>query len=94
MLKLYAMKKTLLILMLSPFMLLSQVDYTVDILRLKAKADDCDGGLPLCLNAPQDPVFNIWTVDAGANENTYCWIFEDDNAASYNTWIDIQNTNR
>ena len=85
------MKKTLLLLALLPLSLFAQVDYTVDILRLKAAADDCDGGAPFCLNAPQDPVFNIWTVDAAANENTYCWIFEDDNDASYNSWVDIQN---
>jgi len=69
----------------------AQVDYTVTVLRLKATADNCDGGAPFCLNAPQDPVYNIWTNDAEANENTYCWIFEDDNAAAYNVWTDIQN---
>lgn len=69
-----------------------QVDYTVTVLRLKAKADDCDGGaITFCSAAPQDPVFHIWTTDAGANENTSCWIYDNDPAAGYNMWIDIQN---
>lgn len=87
------MTKTLLtILALNAFIGISQINYTVDVLRLKAKADDCDGGSLLgCPNQPQDPIFNVWVTDADANENTFCWIYEDDNAASYDTWIDIQN---
>jgi hypothetical protein len=85
------MKTTLLLLLLLPITTIAQVNYTVDVLRLKSTADNCDGGAPFCLNAPQDPVFNIWSNDAEANENTYCWIFEDDPAAEYNLWADIQN---
>jgi len=73
------------------FIASSQINYTVDVLRLKAYADDCDGGAPFCLNAPQDPIFNIWVTDGGGNENTYCWIYEDDPLAEYGLWIDIQN---
>jgi hypothetical protein len=69
----------------------AQINYTVEVLRLRAFADDCDGGAPFCLNAPQDPVFNIWISDQGGNENTYCWIYENDEAADYGLWIDIQN---
>ena len=47
------------------FIASSQINYTVDVLRLKAYADDCDGGAPFCLNAPQDPIFNIWVTDGG-----------------------------
>lgn len=87
------MKQILLFLILVPTFVFSQynVAYTVTIKRLKANADDCDGGAPFCLNAPQDPVFNIWTSDGEANSNTNCWIFEDDDAAGYGQWIDIQN---
>ncbi len=86
------MTKTLLtILAFNAFIGISQINYTVDVLRLKANADDCDGGAPFCFNAPQDPIFNVWITDAGGNENTYCWIYEDDDNADYNTWIDIQN---
>ena len=87
------MKKLLLLLAILPSTLIAQynVDYTVTILRLKANADDCDGGAPFCINAPQDPVFNIWTNDASGNINTNCWIYENDNAADYGVWIDIQN---
>lgn len=87
------MKKLLLSLFIIPTFTIAQynIDYTVTIKRLKALADNCDGGIPLCLNAPQDPVFSIWTTDAEANTNTNCWIFEDDDAAGYNQWIDIQN---
>lgn len=67
------------------------VAYTVTITKLKALADDCDGGAPFCLNAPQDPIFNIWTNDGQANENTNCWIFEDDPEIEYGLWKDIQN---
>ncbi len=67
------------------------VAYTVTITKLMARADDCDGGAPFCLNAPQDPVFNIWTNDGEANENTSCWIFEDDPEIEYGLWKDIQN---
>lgn len=69
----------------------TQINYTVDVLRLKALADDCDGGAPFCINAPQDPIFNMWVTDGGGNENTYCWIYEDDPLAEYGLWIDIQN---
>lgn len=86
------MKRLLLLGMLFPALAYAQVDYTVTVLRLKAKADDCDGGtITLCSAAPQDPVFHIWTTDAGANENTSCWIYDNDPAAGYNMWIDIQN---
>ncbi len=87
------MKRLLLFLFVLPTFAFSQynVAYTVTVKRLMALADDCDGGAPFCLNAPQDPIFNIWTTDAEANINTNCWIFEDDNAADYNSWIDIQN---
>ena len=88
------MKRLLLILLVLPTFAFTQynVAYTITVKRLMALADDCDGGgAPFCLNAPQDPVFNIWTSDAEANSNTGCWIFEDDNAAGYGLWIDIQN---
>lgn len=86
------MKRTLLLLALLPLTAFSQIDYTVEVLRLKAKADDCDGGaITFCSAAPQDPVFHVWTLDAGANENTYCWVFDNDPAAEYNLWVDIQN---
>ncbi len=86
------MKLLLLSILLCSTSVFAQVDYTVTVLRLKAKADPCDGGLaPLCPNQPQDPVYNIWTIDAEANTNTYCWIFEDDPNAAYNVWTDIQN---
>lgn len=70
---------------------IAQINYSITVLQLKAKADDCDGGAPFCLNAPQDPIFNIWVSDQGGNESTYCWIFEEDESADYNLWIDIQN---
>lgn len=87
------MKKLLLCLAMTPMLSFAQynVAYTVTILRLKANADDCDGGAPFCINAPQDPVFNIWTNDGGGNINTNCWTYDDDNAAAYGLWIDIQN---
>lgn len=85
------MKKLLLIIALLPATVFSQVSYTVTVERLKAKADPCDGGAPFCLNAPQDPVFSIWTNDMEANEFTNCWTFDNDAAADYNLWIDIQN---
>jgi len=86
------MKRLLLLGFLLPVTTFAQVSYTVTVTRLKAKADDCDGGLiTLCGNAPQDPIFNLWSNDAEANENTYCWIFEDDPEAEYNLWKDIQN---
>ena len=69
----------------------AQINYTVEVLRLKAYADDCDGGSPFCLNAPQDPIFNMWITDGGGNENTSCWIYENDDDAGYGMWIDIQN---
>lgn len=71
---------------------IAQVNYTVTVSRLKAKADPCDGGTPpFCVSAPQDPVFNIWSMDGNGNENTYCWIFEGDADIEYNMWKDIQN---
>ena len=85
------MKRIVLLTGLISFSSFGQIDYTIDVLRLKAKADPCDGGAPFCLNAPQDPVYNIWTNDQEANENTYCWTFEDDAQAEYNLWKDIQN---
>jgi hypothetical protein len=76
---------------LLPLLSLAQVSYDVTVTRLRALADDCDGGaITFCANAPQDPVFNLWVNDAEANEETYCWIFEDDNDAEYNLWKDIQ----
>jgi len=85
------MKKLLLLAALLPATVFSQISYTVTVERLKAKADPCDGGAPFCLNAPQDPVFSIWTNDMEANEFTNCWTFDNDAAADYNLWIDIQN---
>lgn len=86
------MKSLLLFGALFSFTSFGQIDYTVDVLRLRAKADDCDGGaITFCANAPQDPVFHIWTTDAGANENTNCWVFDNDDDAEYNLWVDIQN---
>lgn len=86
------MKTLLLISGLISFASFGQIDYTVEILRLRAKADDCDGGaITFCASAPQDPVFHIWTTDAGANENTNCWVYDNDDDAEYNLWIDIQN---
>lgn len=87
------MRLLLLFLLVLPLVSNAQynIAYTVTVKRLKALADNCDGGAPFCLNAPQDPVFNMWTTDGGGNENTYCWIFEDDNDAGYGIWKDIQN---
>ena len=85
------MKKLLLLAVLFPATVFSQISYTITVERLKAKADACDGGSPFCLNAPQDPVFSIWTNDMEANEFTNCWTFENDAAADYNLWIDVQN---
>lgn len=86
------MNKLLLSLLLSPVFVSAQVSYTVTVTDLMAKADNCDGGTPpFCINAPQDPIFNIWTNDASANENWYCWIFEDDPEIEYALWKDIQN---
>lgn len=76
---------------LFPFLSFGQVSYEVTVTRLRAYADDCDGGtITFCANAPQDPVYNIWVNDAEANEETYCWVFEDDNDAAYAVWTDIQ----
>lgn len=86
------MKQLLLLIILLPITAFTQVSYTVTVLRLKAKADDCDGGIvTFCGNAPQDPIFNLWSNDAEANEHTSCWIFDDDPEAEYNLWKDIQN---
>lgn len=85
------MKKLLLLAWLLPATVFSQVSYTITVTRLKAKADNCDGGSPFCFNAPQDPVFSIWTNDMEANEFTNCWTYDDDPLAEYNLWIDIQN---
>ncbi len=86
------MKKSLLLLCMLPAISFGQynVAYTVTITELMARADDCDGGAPFCINAPQDPVFNIWTLDGESNEHTSCWIYEDDNEAAYGAWKDIQ----
>jgi hypothetical protein len=85
------MKTLLLLAVLFPVTVISQVSYTITVDRLKAKADPCDGGSPFCLAAPQDPVFSIWTNDMEANEFTNCWTFDNDADADYNLWIDIQN---
>ncbi len=86
------MKKLLLLATLISANAFGQIDYTVTVLRLKAKADNCDGGsITFCSAAPQDPVFHVWTHDGGGNENTYCWIFDNDPLAEYNLWVDIQN---
>src|SRR3989338_8231859 len=87
------MKHVLLPLTFLPLLASAQynVAYTVTVTKLKALADDCDGGAPFCLNAPQDPVFNMWTNDGQANENTNCWIFEEDPEIEYGLWKDIQN---
>lgn len=87
------MKKLLLLLLATPLVSWSQynIEYSVTVKRLKALADNCDGGAPFCLNAPQDPIYNIWVTDGAGNESTNCWIFEDDNAAEYGIWTDIQN---
>ena len=87
------MKKLLLVLFLLPVISYGQynVAYTVTVTKLMALADDCDGGAPFCINAPQDPIFNIWSSDGEANENTNCWIFEDDSEIEYGLWKDIQN---
>ncbi len=87
------MKRLLLILFAAPLISFAQynVEYSVTVKQLKANADNCDGGAPFCLNAPQDPIYNIWVTDGAGNEATNCWIFEDDNAASYGIWTDIQN---
>lgn len=87
------MKRILLLFAFTPLFTISQynAEYSVTVKRLKANADNCDGGAPFCLNAPQDPVFNVWVTDGGGNENTYCWIFEDDDDAGYGMWKDIQN---
>ena len=86
------MKHLLLVLFAIPLYTFSQVSYTVTVTKLKALADDCDGGVPIvCPNAPQDPVFNVWSNDAEANENTYCWKFNNDDDQEYGLWNDIQN---
>lgn len=78
--------------MLLPFLSFGQVSYEVTVVKLRALADDCDGGLiTFCGNAPQDPVFNIWCNDAEANEETSCWVFEDDASIEHGLWKDIQN---
>lgn len=87
------MRRILLPFFLFPLTLMAQynVAYTVTVTKLRAVADDCDGGAPFCLNAPQDPVYNVWSNDGQANENTSCWIFNDDPLAEYGLWTDIQN---
>ena len=77
--------------MFFPLLSFAQVDYEVTVTRLRAYADDCDGGtITFCANAPQDPVYNVWVTDQEANEETGCWVFEDDNDAAYAVWTDIQ----
>lgn len=77
--------------MFFPLLSIGQVSYEVTVTRLRAFADDCDGGaITFCANAPQDPVYNIWVIDQEANEETACWVFEDDNDAAYAVWTDIQ----
>lgn len=86
------MKPILTLGMFLPLLSFAQVSYDVTVTRLRALADDCDGGvITFCSTAPQDPVFNLWANDAEANEETYCWIFEDDDDAEYGLWKDIQN---
>mmetsp|Transcript_15018 Transcript_15018/g.20393 ORF Transcript_15018/g.20393 Transcript_15018/m.20393 type:complete len:253 (+) Transcript_15018:29-787(+) len=85
------MKSILTLGVLLPLLSFAQVSYEVTVTRLRAYADDCDGGtITFCANAPQDPVYNIWVNDAEANEETSCWVFEDDNGAEYALWKDIQ----
>lgn len=87
------MKLLLLILSIAPLFAIGQVNYTVTVTRLKALADPCDGGIPpfACPAAPQDPVYNVWSNDAEANEETYCWVFDNDDDAEYGLWTDIPN---
>lgn len=87
------MKRLLTAAFILPIMAFGQynVAYTVTVKKLMAKADPCDGGTPpFCLAAPQDPVFNIWSYDGEGQENTYCWVFENDPQIEYNMWKDIQ----
>ena len=93
MIKHYKLQKLLFILLVSlPFFGQSQVvGYSVTVTQLMALADDCDGGAPFCVLAPQDPVFKIWVSDAGANENYYCWTFDNDDDQDYGLWNDIPN---
>lgn len=82
------MKTILLAFIIIPLLAFSQVGYTVNVTKLMAKADNCDGG-GLCLSAPQDPVFNLWSTDAESNERTNCWAFNNDNSMGFNVWNDI-----
>ena len=80
------------VLLAFPFIGQSQiVGYTVSITQLMALADDCDGGQPFCALAPQDPTFKVWITDAEANENYYCWTFDNDDDQEYGLWNDIPN---
>lgn len=60
--------------------------YSVTVTELMSTADDNDG---FGFSGPQDPVYNMWVTDEAANENTNCWIFEDDSNADYGVWTDI-----
>lgn len=82
------MKYLVLLLVSISFIGNSQIDYSVKVTQLMALADDCDGG-GLCLSAPQDPIFNIWVIDQENNEETYCWIFNNDDNQEYGLWNDI-----
>lgn len=83
------MKTILLSFLMVSFGAAAQIGYTVHVTKLMATADDCDGGAPFCVSAPQDPVFNIWVTDAAANENTNCWTFNNDDDMEYGVWNDI-----
>ncbi len=84
------MKKFLFTLLLIPFCSFGQISYSVTVIKLKAKADDCDGAIfPFCSGTIQDPTFNIWCLDGAGNEGTNCWTFDDDASINYNIWKDI-----
>lgn len=82
------MKHILLAIAFLPLFSNAQIGYSVNVTKLMATADDCDGG-GLCLSAPQDPVFNIWVTDAEGNEQTNCFAFDGDAAMDFGLWNDI-----
>jgi len=84
------MKTILLSIFMFSFWANAQIGYTINVTKLMATADDCDGGsLSFCSLAPQDPVFNIWVTDAASNVNTNCWTFNNDDDMAYGLWNDI-----
>jgi len=83
------MKQLIFVLAFLPLFSNAQIGYSVNVTKLMATADDCDGGSPLCLSAPQDPVFNIWVTDAEGNEQTNCFVFDGDAAMGFGLWNDI-----